>query len=71
MAQVRRVFYWTMEMATAEYLIDELARYDIEPNERVIRRLLTIGYSAQEIASGINPKFIWNEVHGRLDVREQ
>jgi hypothetical protein len=54
-------------------LLDELARYDVElDNKRVssIKRLFTLGYTAQQIASAINPRFVWNEEHGRLDARE-
>jgi DNA-binding CsgD family transcriptional regulator len=60
-------------MSNLDYLCDELARYDIEIDnrlERRIKRLLTLGYSCAEIAKGINPKFVWDEDRGRLDAVE-
>jgi hypothetical protein len=58
-------------MAVLDYLCDELARYDIDVDNQLagrIKRLITLGYSPDEIARGINSKFRWNDEHGRLDV---
>jgi SOS response regulatory protein OraA/RecX len=63
----------TKEMSTIDYLLDELARYDIEVDpeqEKRMRRMVSRGYSVQELASAFNHKFRWNEEHGRLDVRD-
>jgi hypothetical protein len=60
-------------MSDLDYLCDELARYDIEIDKKMesrIKRLFSLGYSAGEIAGGINPKFVWDDEHGRLDASE-
>jgi hypothetical protein len=69
----RGVFYWEKLVADVDYLCDELSRYDIEIDdkmERRIKRLLSLGYSCADIARGINPKFVWDDTHGRLDTNE-
>jgi hypothetical protein len=56
-----------------DYLCDELSRYDIEIDDQMakrIKRLLKIGYSCADIVKGINPKFVWDDTHGRLDTDE-
>jgi SOS response regulatory protein OraA/RecX len=61
------------EMSTIDYLLDELARYNIEVDseqEKRMRRMIGRGYSVHELASAFNHKFRWNEEHGRLDVRD-
>jgi hypothetical protein len=58
------------EMSTIDYLLDELARYDIEVDSEQEKRMVSRGYSVHELASAFNHKFRWNEEHGRLDVRD-
>lgn len=60
-------------MSDLDYLCDELARYDIEIDAKMegrFKRLFSLGYTAGEIARGINPKFVWNDERGRLDTDE-